>query len=123
LNRLAIHEVEQMVSTIFALTRPVRAEFLDTLYALTEGNPFFIEEVLKLLIIVAEVEKDTNDAAKYVGRAGCPLCRVVQCLSGSGGGAGAAGAGEWGGRHRQDGIGRSVRGAADPPLAQAVGGV
>ena len=44
---LSIQEVDGMLRAIFGLSRPVRSEFLDTLYALTEGNPFFIEEVLK----------------------------------------------------------------------------
>jgi len=36
-----------MLRAIFALGRPVQAEFLDAIYTLTEGNPFFIEEILK----------------------------------------------------------------------------
>ena len=47
---LDIGEVDSMLRTIFGLSRPVRAEFLNALYALTEGNPFFIEEVLKSLV-------------------------------------------------------------------------
>src|SRR5262249_38853515 len=43
---LSRHEVDDMLRAIFALSRPVRVEFLDAIYALTEGNPFFIEEVL-----------------------------------------------------------------------------
>ncbi len=39
----------------FALNQPVRAEFLDPIYTLTEGNPFFIEEVLKVLVAAGEV--------------------------------------------------------------------
>ncbi len=37
------------------LPRPVRAEFLEALYATTEGNPFFIEEVLKALVASGEI--------------------------------------------------------------------
>src|SRR4029078_11862565 len=33
----------------FKLTRPVHPEFLEPLYAVTEGNPFFVEETLKAL--------------------------------------------------------------------------
>jgi DNA-binding CsgD family transcriptional regulator/tetratricopeptide (TPR) repeat protein len=43
-------EVDSMLRATFGLSRPVRAEFLNALYTLTEGNPFFIEEVLKSLV-------------------------------------------------------------------------
>ncbi len=42
-------EVDAMVRAIFGVARPVSGDFLATLYALTEGNPFFVEEVLKSL--------------------------------------------------------------------------
>jgi DNA-binding CsgD family transcriptional regulator/tetratricopeptide (TPR) repeat protein len=43
-------EVDAMLRAIFALPRPVSPDFLDALCTLTEGNPFFIEEVLKSLL-------------------------------------------------------------------------
>ncbi|MCB0190182.1 MAG: tetratricopeptide repeat protein, partial [Caldilineaceae bacterium] len=43
------------LQAIFALKRPVRTEFLTLLYRLTEGNPFFIEEVLKGLITAGDI--------------------------------------------------------------------
>jgi predicted ATPase/DNA-binding CsgD family transcriptional regulator len=49
LARLKRPEVAAMLQAIFALEQPVRAEFVDAIYHLTEGNPFFIEEVLKSL--------------------------------------------------------------------------
>jgi DNA-binding CsgD family transcriptional regulator len=48
-------EVDEMIRAIFALDRPVRVEFLDTIYPLTEGNPFFVEEVLKSLIVTGDI--------------------------------------------------------------------
>ena len=39
-----------MLRAIFQMKKPVRREFLEALYRLTEGNPFFVEEVLKLLL-------------------------------------------------------------------------
>lgn len=48
-------EVDAMLRAIFNLTQSPRSEFLDTLYALTEGNPFFIEEVLKSLISAGDI--------------------------------------------------------------------
>ncbi|HLJ81534.1 MAG TPA: AAA family ATPase, partial [Ktedonobacterales bacterium] len=50
LERLTADEVAEMLKAIFTLDRPARPEFVETLYALTEGNPFFIEEVLTALI-------------------------------------------------------------------------
>lgn len=48
-------EVGAMVRAIFDLPYPVKAVFLDFLYSLTEGNPFFVEEVLKALIAAGEI--------------------------------------------------------------------
>lgn len=55
LNRLSLREVEAMLRAIFELQRPVRTEFLETIYPLTEGNPFFIEEILKSLIVAGAI--------------------------------------------------------------------
>jgi predicted ATPase/DNA-binding NarL/FixJ family response regulator len=55
LVRLGSSEVDTMLRAIFELPRPVRAEFLEALYATTEGNPFFIEEVLKALAASGEI--------------------------------------------------------------------
>lgn len=50
LARLTTGEVRDMISAIFELTTPPRPEFIDAMYSLTEGNPFFLEEVLKSLV-------------------------------------------------------------------------
>jgi len=55
LSRLTTSEVEAMIRTIFALPRPMRADFLETISALTEGNPFFLEEILKSLLTAGEI--------------------------------------------------------------------
>jgi predicted ATPase len=44
-----------MLQAIFDLRRPVPTEFLEPIYTLTEGNPFFIEEVLKALVAAGDV--------------------------------------------------------------------
>jgi DNA-binding CsgD family transcriptional regulator len=49
LDRLTQTDVDSMIRAIFDLQRPTRGDFLDTIYSLTEGNAFFIEEVLKSL--------------------------------------------------------------------------
>ena len=50
LTRLTADEVEAMLQAIFKLDRPIRSDFLEAIYELTEGNPFFIEEVLRSLM-------------------------------------------------------------------------
>ena len=50
LSHLTIDEVEVMIRTIFGLPRAVSVDFIATIYTLTEGNPFFIEEMLKSLV-------------------------------------------------------------------------
>jgi len=51
LPRFTPDEVDALLRAIFEQERPIRTEFLDALMNLTGGNPFFIEEVLKALII------------------------------------------------------------------------
>src|SRR6266700_4242122 len=55
LTRLTRSETGAMLQAIFDLERPVQAAFLDAIYTLTEGNPFFIEEILKSLIAAGEI--------------------------------------------------------------------
>jgi predicted ATPase/DNA-binding CsgD family transcriptional regulator len=55
LARLTQAEVEAMLRAIFALPDSARLDFADAIYALTEGNPFFIEEVLKTFLETGEI--------------------------------------------------------------------
>jgi tetratricopeptide (TPR) repeat protein/DNA-binding CsgD family transcriptional regulator len=52
---LTREQTDTMLGAIFNLNRPVRSEFLDPIYKLTEGNPFFIEETLKSLAASGEI--------------------------------------------------------------------
>jgi DNA-binding CsgD family transcriptional regulator len=47
--------VDAMLRAIFALPRSARLELPDSIYALTEGNPFFVEEILKSLITAGDI--------------------------------------------------------------------
>jgi len=49
LARLTRSDVEAMLTAIFDLPPTTRSELLNALYPLTEGNPFFVEEVLTSL--------------------------------------------------------------------------
>lgn len=55
LSPLAPPETDAMLRAIFEIHRPVRSEFLNILHQLTDGNPFFIEEILKALIANGEI--------------------------------------------------------------------
>jgi DNA-binding CsgD family transcriptional regulator len=55
ISPLTLAEVEVMLRATLSLDRPVRAEFLDAIYGLTDGNPFFIEEVLKALVATGDL--------------------------------------------------------------------
>jgi DNA-binding CsgD family transcriptional regulator/tetratricopeptide (TPR) repeat protein len=55
LPHLSRDDIAALLRATFTLSRPVRMEFLEPLYAVTEGNPFFIEETLKALHASAEL--------------------------------------------------------------------
>ncbi|HLZ62228.1 MAG TPA: AAA family ATPase [Ktedonosporobacter sp.] len=55
LQRLDRADVDIMLQSIFSLHQAVHTGLLESLYQLTEGNPFFIEEVLKSLIASGEI--------------------------------------------------------------------
>ena len=62
LDLLSREDLDTMLSTIFAqqytsfdMRRFLHGELLDTLYALTEGNPFFVEETLRVLLTGGDI--------------------------------------------------------------------
>lgn len=55
LSRLTKDEVGALIRAIFHLSHPVRPDFLEAIAVLTEGNPFFIEEVLKSLVSAGKI--------------------------------------------------------------------
>jgi len=56
LNRLSRIEVDAMLQAIFAVPHSISTELLESIYTLTEGNPFFVEEMLKSLITTGELQ-------------------------------------------------------------------
>ena len=56
LKRLSRIEVDAMLQAIFAVLHPIPTELLETIYTLTDGNPFFVEEILKSLITTGELQ-------------------------------------------------------------------
>jgi DNA-binding NarL/FixJ family response regulator/Tfp pilus assembly protein PilF len=55
LLHLTGREVEAMLRAIFALPPSARLELPEPIYTLTEGNPFFLEELLKSLISTGDI--------------------------------------------------------------------
>ncbi len=55
LTHLSRNEVGAMLQAIFDLRQAVHPDFLTPTYALTEGNPFFLEEVLKSLVTSGDI--------------------------------------------------------------------
>ncbi len=55
LDHLSRSDVAAMLHAILDLEHAIDAELLDTLYTRSEGNPFFVEELLKSLITTGEL--------------------------------------------------------------------
>src|SRR5579863_4652436 len=55
LQRLARTDVDTMLQAIFAMHPAMHTGLVQSIYTLTEGNPFFVEEVLKSLIATGEI--------------------------------------------------------------------
>jgi DNA-binding NarL/FixJ family response regulator len=67
LSRLEMEEVAAMLRAIFGEDVALGNEFTAALHDLTEGNPFFVEEVLKALIVAGELRR-TGDGQWRAGR-------------------------------------------------------
>lgn len=55
LKRLARADVDAMLQAIFTMHQAAHTGLVESMYLLTEGNPFFVEEVLKSLIATGEI--------------------------------------------------------------------
>jgi tetratricopeptide (TPR) repeat protein len=55
LRPLEPNAVEALIRGVFRQEQPVRHEFVDAIFALTDGNPFFVEEVLAALVASGDV--------------------------------------------------------------------
>ena len=55
LQRLDLAQVDSMLQAIFAMHQAIHTGLGESIYALTEGTPFFIEEILKTLIATGEI--------------------------------------------------------------------
>ncbi|AHG92681.1 protein kinase (plasmid) [Gemmatirosa kalamazoonensis] len=57
LRPLGTPEVQAMLQAIFGPHAAFGAAFVDGLHALTEGNPFFVEEMLKALLVAGDLSQ------------------------------------------------------------------
>jgi len=55
LARLTTSQVDAMLRSIFGQPQAIQADFLQAIHGLTDGNPFFIEEVLRALIAAGDI--------------------------------------------------------------------
>jgi tetratricopeptide (TPR) repeat protein len=55
LQRLQPRDVDRLIRAVLRQSHPIRADFLDMIHRLTDGNPFFIEEVLRSLIAAGDI--------------------------------------------------------------------
>ena len=72
LTPLTRAEVDVMVRAILGLQRSVRRDFLDRLYERTEGNPFFVEEILKSVVGPAAPPAETEELERRLVEATIP---------------------------------------------------
>jgi DNA-binding CsgD family transcriptional regulator/uncharacterized protein HemY len=61
LQRLSSTDVAAMIRSIFDVSRPPPAAFVEALYTITEGNPFFVEEMLKSLSAAGDLAFTSDD--------------------------------------------------------------
>jgi len=55
LPRLTPDEVDAMLRAIFDQPQPIRPDFLGAIHDLTDGNPFFVEEVIRSLVAAGDI--------------------------------------------------------------------
>ncbi|MDX1520680.1 MAG: AAA family ATPase, partial [Anaerolineae bacterium] len=60
LPRLTRDDLDVMIRAIFKQSRPVRREFVEAMHALTDGNPFFVEETLKAMVTAGDIYFDVD---------------------------------------------------------------
>lgn len=58
LRPLGARDVSAMMQSIFGEGTAFASHFVDTLHGLTEGNPFFIEEMLKALLVTGDLVRE-----------------------------------------------------------------
>lgn len=76
LDRLSAEQVSDMLATIFDLGDAPPASTVDSLRSITDGNPFFIEEVLKSLVTSGDLLA-SGAGIERISRAELPVPRSI----------------------------------------------
>jgi DNA-binding CsgD family transcriptional regulator/tetratricopeptide (TPR) repeat protein len=76
LERLSREETAEMLGAMLGPGRLVSAEFVEIMFSLTDGNPFFVEEVVKSLVAAGGLRG--ADAAPSVSLKGLPIPTTIQ---------------------------------------------
>lgn len=77
LGPLSRERVGSLVRTVLGPVQPDPARLADLVYGLTEGNPFFVEEVLKTLVVGGQL-RPTASGWEWQPAAGLPLPKSLQ---------------------------------------------
>ncbi len=77
LNRLAYNNVRTMLTAISPASRSIRSDFLDSVFTLTEGNPFFIEEVVRSVLQTGDLVHNQEETHQILA-SGLHIPRTVQ---------------------------------------------
>lgn len=79
LDRLSDVQVKEMLATIFALETAPTAGAVEKLRSLTDGNPFFIEEILKSLVTSGDVQA-SGAGLDRISKAELPVPRSIDAV-------------------------------------------
>jgi DNA-binding NarL/FixJ family response regulator/Tfp pilus assembly protein PilF len=75
--RLNIAQLDHMLRSMFGLKRPVRAELLDSIFSLTGGNPYSVEEVLRSIAPDGDISR-VESALDQVPLSSVPVPRSIR---------------------------------------------
>ncbi len=70
--------VDAMLRATVSPHRRATSGFLDEIYALTEGNPFFVEEVLKALVVTGDFAQDAGGGAERTSLEALRVPRTIE---------------------------------------------
>ena len=72
LTRLGRDDVAAMLTAMFGRDQPLRPDFIRAIHDLSEGNPFFVEELVRSALAAGDVDPDGNRAQASVSELRLP---------------------------------------------------
>ena len=79
LPRLSAEQVSQLVQAILHTEQPAGRDFVKDVYDLTNGNPFFVEEILKSLIAGGDIADTGEDLGRQTDRQAAHAAQFARC--------------------------------------------